>query len=280
MVSIIIVHYKVKEKLFACLNSIYLSKPKTDFEIIVVDNDETKTIGKELLKEFPKVKYIQSPVNLGYGGGNNLGAKSAIGSHLFFLNPDTILFKDTIDNLFQFLNKDKHTGIVSPLLINKQSEPFVLQGTKELTLLRGIVCLSFLNKILPDNPVSNSYWLKDWDHKNNRQVDVCPGTAFMIAVWLFQKIGGFDEKFFLFYPFFCSLSGYYLAQFLVPPETVLVFKAFSVTSLGFLLPQKRSMVRIRSKHRYSITKYSSRPHWSYQGTFIIFLPKSFSTKDR
>ena len=122
MVSIIIVHYKVKEKLFACLNSIYLSKPKTDFEIIVVDNDETKTIGKELLKEFPKVKYIQSPVNLGYGGGNNLGAKSAIGSHLFFLNPDTILFKDTIDNLFQFLNKDKHTGIVSPLLMVKKSE--------------------------------------------------------------------------------------------------------------------------------------------------------------
>src|ERR1035437_8373192 len=99
-ISIIIVHYKVKEKLFACINSIYLSKPKIAFEIIVVDNDEEKTIGKELLKKFPKVKYVETSVNLGYGGGNNLGVKYASGSHLFFLNPDTLVFKDTINFLF------------------------------------------------------------------------------------------------------------------------------------------------------------------------------------
>lgn len=198
-VSVIIVNYKVKDKLFACIQSVYDSKLNTDFEIIVVDNDENKTIGKELLKKFPSVKYIGSKVNLGYGGGNNLGAKYATGEYLFFLNPDTLIFKDTIDYLFQFLHKNKDTGIVSPLLIDKKGIPFALQGTRELTLLRGIVCLSFLNKFFPDNQVSNKYWLKEWDHKNNKEVAVCPGTALMISSELFKKIGGFDERFFLYF---------------------------------------------------------------------------------
>ena len=59
-VSIIIVNYKVKDKLYACIQSIYNSKPKNDFEIIVVNNDEDKIIAKELLKKFPNVKYIKS----------------------------------------------------------------------------------------------------------------------------------------------------------------------------------------------------------------------------
>ena len=198
-VSIIIVHYKVKDRLFACLESIYNFKPKIEFEIIVVDNDEKKIIKKELLKKFPKVKYVESDRNVGYGSGNNLGAKQASGSYLFFLNPDTLIFKNTIDFLFNFLEVNKEVGIVSPLLVDKKEVPFVLQGTKELTPLRGIVCLSILNKIFPDNPISKNYWLKEWDHMNDKEMDVCPGTAFMVSAENFKKIGGFDEQFFLFF---------------------------------------------------------------------------------
>ena len=60
MVSIIIVNYKVKEELFACITSIFASKPKSKFEILVVDNDEKKTIEKDLKKRFPKVVYIKN----------------------------------------------------------------------------------------------------------------------------------------------------------------------------------------------------------------------------
>jgi len=58
---------------------------------------------------------------------------------------------------------------------------------------------SFLNKVFPNNPISKKYWLKDWNHKSDREVDVCPGTAFMISSELFKKIGGFDERFFLYF---------------------------------------------------------------------------------
>lgn len=198
-ISIIIVNYKVKERLFACINSIYGSKPKTSFEIIVVDNDEESAIGKELLKSFSDVKYIKSPSNLGYGGGNNLGAKYAKGEYLFILNPDTLVFKNTIDELVSFLVKNKDVGIASPMLVNKSGEPFVLQGSSELTPLKGIICLSFIERVFPNNRFSREYWLKDWDHTALKEIKVCPGTAFMISSKLFDKISGFDEKFFLYF---------------------------------------------------------------------------------
>ena len=90
--SFIIVHYKAQKELFDCINSIKDSGIKVPYEVIVVDNDEEKKIEKELKQKFPFVIYIRSTKNLGYGVGNNLGAKKSNGKYLFFLNPDTIHF--------------------------------------------------------------------------------------------------------------------------------------------------------------------------------------------
>ncbi len=197
--SIIIVNYKVKEKLLKCVKSIYDSKSKTQFEIIVVNNSDEEGINDSLRKYFPKTIYVKSEKNLGYGGGNNLGATYAKGEYLYILNPDTLVFKDTIDELINFIIKDKTVGIAAPMLIDENNNPFTLQGTSELTPLKGIICLSFLEKMFPKNPISKRYWLKDWNHEKLKEVDVCPGTAFMLSKQLFNKIGGFDEKFFLYF---------------------------------------------------------------------------------
>jgi GT2 family glycosyltransferase len=197
--SIIIVNYKVKERLFACLKSIYESKPKTEFEIIVVDNDQKTQIKNELLRIFSKVKYIKSSKNIGYGGGNNLGAKYAKGEYLFFINPDTLLFKNTVNALYEFLDVNPKAGIVAPLLVDKEDKPFNLQGTGILTPVKALIVLSFLNKLFPNNPVSKKFWLKDWNHQTLREVEGCPGTALMIRRDLFNQVGGFDENFFLYF---------------------------------------------------------------------------------
>src|SRR3989344_503775 len=87
-ISIIIVNYHVKRELFDCIASIFTSGAKVPFEIIVVDNEEVRVIEKDLKKQFPRIKYIKSPGNIGFGGGNNLGVSIAKGEYLFFLNPD------------------------------------------------------------------------------------------------------------------------------------------------------------------------------------------------
>lgn len=198
-VSIVIVNYKVEKELIACISSILRSKPKVAIEIIVVDNDKESNLGSKLRNEYKEVKYIKNPRNLGYGGGNNLGASYAQGEYLFFLNPDTIVFPKTVDELLEFIQNKKDVGIVAPLLLKTDNEVYPNQGSMELGVLEGIVALSFLNKLFPNNRISKKYFLCDWNKMNIKEVDVVPGTAFMIRRSLFNKIKGFDERFFLFF---------------------------------------------------------------------------------
>jgi len=198
MVSIIIVHYRADEELYATLKSIQKNKPQTPFEIIVVDNDEKIRIKNELKSKFPEVKYVKSP-SIGFGGGNNLGAKHAKGEYLFFLNPDTRIFARTVDALVAFLKKQTNIGILAPQLLRPDKTPFEQQGSMLLNPVRGMIMLSFINKIFPNNPVSKAYWQTGWDKTKLKEVDVAPGTAFMIVKKLYEEIQGFDEHFFLYF---------------------------------------------------------------------------------
>ncbi len=198
MVSIIIVNYHVKKHLFDCIDSIISSRPKTPYEIIVVDNDEEKTIAKDLHKKLPKVIYIPND-NKGFGQGNNVGAKQAKGEYLFFLNPDTKFINNSLDLLINYLKNNHQVAIAAPLLFDKHNKPYSLQGVLELNPLRAIFSLSFISKLFPKNKIYKDYYLFDWDKKTTKEVDAVPGTAFVIRKNLFEQVGGFDEKFFLFF---------------------------------------------------------------------------------
>lgn len=178
IVSIIIVNYKVEKLLQVCKDSILASKPKTPFEIIVIDNTKN---------------------NVGYGAGNNFGAKRAKGEFLFFLNPDTTVFPETIDKLVEFMEKEKNVGLVAPLFLDSKNKPYPLQGSTILTPFVAIMCLSFVQKLFPKNPIYKKYYYFDWDKKSIKEVDVAPGTAFLVRKKLFEDVGGFDERFFLFF---------------------------------------------------------------------------------
>lgn len=198
-VSVVIVNYKVEKELIACLESITRSKPKVNYELIVVDNDPESGLSLTLRGKFPQVKYVKSPRNLGFGAGNNLGTKSASGDYLFFLNPDTIIQKDSIDVLFNFAKKNPKVGMVAPLLFDVSGEAYPIQGSSRYSLKSALVTFSFINKLFPNNLISKKFFHKDWMRKEAEEFDVVPGTAFMIKKDLFEKIGLFDENFFLYF---------------------------------------------------------------------------------
>jgi GT2 family glycosyltransferase len=198
-VSIILVYYQNIKDLFECLYSIFKNHSKQAVEVIVVNNSTEKEFERKIAVGFPIVKIVNSKVNIGFGAGQNLGVKKAIGEYLFILNPDTKLFDKTIDRLTRYLDCHPNVGIVAPTLVDKNNKKYSIQGTSELNPLTGIVCLSFMNKLFPNNPISRKYWLKDVDRKEIREVDFVQGSAFMIRKRLFNLLGGFDEQFFLYF---------------------------------------------------------------------------------
>ena len=246
--SIIIVNYNVKKELFECLSSIKNSKTKKRIEIIVVDNDEQKKIKTELRIKFPNVKYIPSKKNLGFGGGNNLGAKYARGRFLYFLNPDTEVLQGSIDALLDIFKKNKTIGIVAPILLDANKKIIPLQGAKTLTPLRAIFSFSLIVRLFPKNKISRNFWLSGWSRKKTKKVDSVPGTAFVIRKEVFEEIGGFDENFFLYFEEYdlCNRVRDCGFSILIHPQARVVHKMGKSTGKS----DKDSINRIFEKSRF------------------------------
>lgn len=186
--SIVIVNYKSKKYLSKCLQSIEKQliinkKPVFPFEIIVVNNDPKETIST---KNNPlSLRVLNNPNNIGYGGANNIGAQLAFGQYLFFLNPDTILLDDSLKDMIYHLDKHQDVGIIGPTIFDyyrKAPQPWTC-GSK--TDLLNIIFRNTINK--------------PWNKKRSMNVDWVSGTALLTRKKLFQQIGGFDERFFMYF---------------------------------------------------------------------------------
>jgi GT2 family glycosyltransferase len=182
--SIVLVNYRSEKWLSNCLLGLNeFSSSSITFEVIIVNNDPSKFIPPSKL--LFKLKILESKKNIGFGGANNLGVKNSKGKNILFLNPDTIFPKKSIESLFGFFEKNPHIGILGPKIIQAsrlQPQPFTC-GKK--TSLLGIV---FRNTIL-----------KPWNNQKTTVVDWVSGTALLIRKSLFQKVSGFDEKFFMYF---------------------------------------------------------------------------------
>ena len=148
-ISIIIVNYNVKEYIIDCIQSIKRWTPeKTSYEIIVIDNkSEDDSVGT-LTSKFPEITIIKNKQNIGFSRAINQGAELAQGTHLFILNPDTLLIEDSLTKLVSFLNEHNRIGIVGPTLVN-QNEKVQQSFWKFPTLLTAVLeiyHLDYLNK--------------------------------------------------------------------------------------------------------------------------------------
>ncbi len=198
-VSIIYVNYNSGGDLIESIGSIIKSKPKLKYEIIVVDNSPKDIVSKKLKKFSDTIVYICNKQNTGYGAGNNLGISKSKSEHVFILNPDTLIGPKTIETLSRYLDRNKKAAIVAPNLIDKSGEVFKDMGSRTLTPIRSIFTHSFIYKIFPKNAIAAKYMLRDLPKSKLRQANAVPGSAFMIRKSVFEKVGMFDEIFFMYF---------------------------------------------------------------------------------
>lgn len=99
VLSIVIVSYEVRDLLRNCLNSVRAASRDIPTEIWVVDNASGDGTPEMVRREFPEVQFIASPENVGFAAGNNIGLRRAAGEYVMLLNPDTLVFPDTLRTL-------------------------------------------------------------------------------------------------------------------------------------------------------------------------------------
>lgn len=200
-ISIIIVNYKTRGLLKYCLKNILELNLPFDFEIIVVDNnsrDGSVEMVKLLYGHKSQIKLIESKENLGYSAGNNLGAKEAQGKYLLIFNSDIKPLASSIEKLYHFMEDHPEVGLAGPKLINADGSlqfscfrfpKFLMPAYRRTPLGR----LPFIRKKI------DWYIMKDWDHNKTKLVDWLLGSALIVRGSSLEKVGLFDERFYLYF---------------------------------------------------------------------------------
>lgn len=261
-VSIIIVNWKVKALLKKCLDSLLVYKNNYNLEIFIVDNNSQDGSVEMINSDYPQVKLLALPKNIGFGAANNLAIKDAKADYIFLLNPDTEITADFFVKIFEYMENNPAVGIVGPKIKNDDAsqQPSV---RREPDLLSQILILLKLKNVLVDNKLLNKYLFKDFDYNKVQTVDQIMGAAMFIRRSVFDKIGLFDEKFFIWFEEvdFCKRAkqaGVIIKYF---PEAVIIHHgAKSFSKSGILRKQiifNKSLLYYFSKHK------------SFWQTFII-----------
>lgn len=183
--SIIIVNFNTKNLLNNCIDSILNNCDRSNYEIIVIDNGSKDGSVEMIKKQYSdNLKVIINQENKGFGSANNKGAKIAMGEYLFFLNSDTVIKDDIFLELEQSFKKNKNTGIIAPkLLLDDGSEqPFAFGNFPKIINV-------IIKKFAPSQKYKESSFKTDW----------VSGAALVIKKDIFEKIGGFDEKIFMYF---------------------------------------------------------------------------------
>ncbi len=99
-----------------------------DQEIIIVDCSNDKKLKQKFALKYPNIKYILSPINLGYGAGNNLGIKHTTFNNVLILNPDALMSKNSKKELLNYINEIAYYGILCPNMSNEQGKKFSIDN--------------------------------------------------------------------------------------------------------------------------------------------------------
>lgn len=172
------------------------------FEIIVVDNSPDKNF--ELARKFKNKTTILRPgVNTGFSKGNNIGIKEALkkgADYVLLINDDTTVFPDMLKNLKESMDDNEKIGIVSPKIYFAKGHEFHKDRYKSEDLghiiwyAGGFTDWANATSVHRgvDEVDSNQYERKE-------KIDFATGCCLMVRKEVFEKIGFFDERYFLYY---------------------------------------------------------------------------------
>jgi len=201
MLSIVIVNFRTWDHIARNLNSLFASLPaewgkEWQIEVIVVDNHSDDGRYDAFQRDWPQVRLLSSKGNYGYAHGCNFGAGTARGDWLLFMNPDVIC---DWQNLAAFWNaareQSRYAILTAPQYddngrLQRSFAPFTTPWTyfpSLRALLRVLMPRRFPDPRTPPEQLSKII-----------DVDWVTGSLVLISRENFNRLGGWDEDFWLY----------------------------------------------------------------------------------
>ena len=198
--TIVIVNWNSGLLLLNCIKSIYNNR-RDNFvldKLIIVDNDSSDNSLAGIDSINLPLKIIFNKENLGFAKGCNIGAEDVKSDFILFLNPDTILYEDTLSNLFKAIIDcpDERIAIYGIQLHDRNGK---IQRTCSRFPTIWNLIVSSLGLYKFNSKIFKTYRMREWNHINSTIVDEVMGAFFMVKSNLFFKVKGFDERYFVYF---------------------------------------------------------------------------------
>lgn len=192
-VSTIVVTHNSELHLKNCLQHLVAAVENLNHELIVIDNASECSPIANVRSVFPDATIIESEGNRGFAAAANDGAEKAKGKNLLFLNPDVMVDRNAVSNMVDFLDNQPRVGAVGGRM--RWPDGFFQPTCRKLPTIYNLLFSrgSVLARLVPRNEI---YTLGDYDSPT--QVPATAATMLMIRRDLFSRMGGFDERFFMY----------------------------------------------------------------------------------
>lgn len=198
--DIVIVNWNSGVQLRKCLESIELASLSGFVlcNVVVVDNASADGSADDVELISLPLTIIRNNENNGFAAACNQWAMGSEADYLLFLNPDTKLFGNSLESPIDFMEQPENNkvGIVGVQLVDDL-------GHVVRTCVRFPTPVDFLTRIFGLGRLFParfpSRFMMEWDHLDSREVDQVMGAFFLVRRSLFTSLGGFDERFFVYF---------------------------------------------------------------------------------
>ena len=191
--SIIIVTFNSLPVLKECLAHLKEAVKRINYELIIVDNNSTDNSPSEAKNFKPDIRLIVNRKNLGFASACNQGAKESKGEYLLFVNPDVFVDSHCLEEFLKFIYDKEKVGAVGGRL--RWPDGIFQPSCRNLPAISNLVCSrgSVFGRFFRS---SGYYTLPDAAVPT--EVPAVAGALLMIRKKVFEKVGRFDSKFFMY----------------------------------------------------------------------------------
>ncbi|RPH80238.1 MAG: glycosyltransferase family 2 protein, partial [Nitrospiraceae bacterium] len=192
--TIAVISYNTRDLLLACLKSIQDTTKDVEYELVVIDNASSDGSATAVRAQFPQVRVISNHDNGGYAKACNQVVLVGRGQYLLFLNSDTVMRSGTLCRMMACLELQPDVGAVSCLQRNEAGQ--VLRSCFPFPSVRDHLRYSvwiptIIKQVGRDNP--------ELDFTVSQDVEWANGACLMVRKELFEQLGGFDHRFFMYF---------------------------------------------------------------------------------
>jgi N-acetylglucosaminyl-diphospho-decaprenol L-rhamnosyltransferase len=201
-IAAILVNYNAGGELARALRSIADEMVGRSWEALVVDNASSDGSGASVADFAPMVQLVQNTANVGFSRGVNQGLAASTAPLVLIMNPDCRLVAGAVATLRSVLDARPDCAIVGPRILNPDGS---VQGSARgdpdmLTGLFGRTAL--LGRLVPFLPVAKRNVVAEEAIRSGEQsvvVDWLSGACMLARRTALEQVGGFDERFFLYW---------------------------------------------------------------------------------